>query len=135
MKQNDSLRRWCAQLQDDDGVDPRRYFAKSRKGQNDHRTRQLCRQVFRALSLIVPEFNDPILQDIHLTAVVPAPDASRLLVRFESRRTLSDREREKILAGLDRIRGPLRGEVARAITRRRTPDLTFELTGSAGGAS
>src|SRR5687768_1969741 len=47
----------------------------------DYKTQQLCRQVSRALSLaLAGECADPMLQDLVVHSVLPAPNASRLLV-------------------------------------------------------
>ena len=128
MKDRDSLRRWCAQLHDDDGVDPRRYFASHQSRSDDRKNRQLCRQAFRVLSLVFPgEFNDRTLQDVFVVDVSPAPDPSRLLVRFGTSQVLSTADRARIMTSLERVRGRLRQELAQAVTRRRIPDFTFEV--------
>ena len=136
MKNNDSLRRWCAQPQEDDGVDPRRYFAKNQKRSNDRKARQLCRQAYRALSLIFPhELPEPDLQKLIILGVVPGPDASRLCVQVGSPASLAVPERDRSLIALERVKGRLRHEIAGAITRRRAPDLSFEWIGQTGGDS
>jgi hypothetical protein len=48
----------------------------------EQKTLQLCRQVQRALSMsLAGECDDDVLRMLYVDAVVPAPDASRLLVR------------------------------------------------------
>ncbi|HXE52088.1 MAG TPA: hypothetical protein VN541_03695 [Tepidisphaeraceae bacterium] len=88
--------------------------------------RQLCRQVHRALMYAVPgDMADPMLQDLFVEAVEPAPDASRLMVRLASSRPPG--QAPEILERLSRVAGHLRGEVAAAITRKRAPELVFAL--------
>jgi hypothetical protein len=41
---------------------------------------QLCRQVAETLQLVLGDCGDDVLRDLHVVRVVPAPDASQLLV-------------------------------------------------------
>lgn len=100
--------------------------ARSRNRSNQ-KTQQLCRQVQRTLLLALPgDFADPMLQDLSVADVLPAPDASRLLVRLTTRRPAI--ELPQILERLERVRGRLRSEVAAAVARKRAPELVFQLT-------
>lgn len=132
MKDHDSLRRWCAQPQEDDGVDPRRFFDRRRSHTNDKRVRQLCRQAFEALSLSLPE-QDRSLAGVRLVAVRPGRDGSQLVATFGVNRALRESERRALECALARHRGRLRAEIARAVTRRHAPDLMFEIV-EMGGA-
>lgn len=91
----------------------------------DHKTQQLCRQVQRALSLVLAgECDDDILRELYVDAVLPAPNASRLLVRVSVPPGMSISFIE-VLNRLERVHGHLRQAVAHAITRKRAPELTF----------
>ena len=93
---------------------------------HQRKLQQLCRQVHRALMYAVPgEMADPLLQDLFVDAVEPAPDAGRLMVRLVSTRPPADGS--QILERLSRVAGHLRGQVAAAITRKRAPELVFDL--------
>src|SRR5215472_5908801 len=84
---------------------------------------QLCRQVCRALMYAIPgEMRDPVLQGLSVEAVLPAPDAGRLMVRLRSAGGA-----EEILERLAVVEPYLRAQVAAAITRKRAPELTFAL--------
>jgi ribosome-binding factor A len=90
-----------------------------------HKTMQLCRQVQRALSLALSgECGDELLRAVWIDEVVPAPDASRLMVRLivpaRARATPAD-----VMQNVARAQGRLRAEVAKAITRKRAPELFF----------
>ena len=92
---------------------------------------QLCRQVERALSYVLPgQMRDPLLADVMVESVSGAPDASRLLVQLTTSRP--PEEAPQILERLERVRGYLRGEVATAITRKRAPELLFHLAAPSG---
>jgi ribosome-binding factor A len=108
------------------------FFKDSRKKKSDQKTAQLCRQVFRTLSLEIGMADDDALLDVSVEAVEPAPDASRLhvLIRQSSH---SQHPRIEIEAALERQRGKLRAYVAAAITRKRAPELAFVVIGPAGG--
>lgn len=99
-------------------------FESSAKHQR--KVQQLCRQVERALAYVVPGgLADPALADLIVAAVRPAPDASRLMVWFRTGRPIS--EAPDILERLEHVRGLLRSEVTTAITRKRAPELAFQL--------
>lgn len=92
----------------------------------DRKLQQLCRQVERALSYVVPgELGDPMLAGLSVASVRPGPDASRLMVWFRTNRPIADAP--QILERLERARGKLRSEVAAAVTRKRAPELAFHL--------
>ena len=96
------------------------------RAKTDRKLQQLCRQVERALAYVVPGgLADPALQDLSVTAVRPAPDASRLMIWFRTSQGIS--EAPKILERLEHVRGLLRREVAAAVTRKRAPELAFHL--------
>lgn len=93
---------------------------------HERKVQQLCRQVERALAYVVPGgLADPVLQDLSVAAVRPAPDASRLMIWFRTGQPVT--ELPQILERLERVRGLLRSEVAAAITRKRAPELAFHL--------
>lgn len=96
-----------------------------RSKRSSQKTAQLCRQVFRAVSLALGACGDDVLRELGVVDVEPAPDASRLLVRVSipapgAQVTLPD-----VLARLERAGGFLRRQVAAAITRKRAPELLF----------
>ena len=76
---------------------------------------------------VIPgEMADPLLQDLAVEAVHPAPDATRLLVVLTARRPAV--EALEILERLEQVRGHLRAEVAAAVNRKRAPELAFQLS-------
>lgn len=89
---------------------------KRRRG-GGHKDQQLCRQVQRALSLAL----EGELGEVTIVDVRPLAGCARLLVRVlipaESTPTVLARLRERC--------GALRAEVARSISRKRAPELTF----------
>ena len=92
---------------------------------NLHKTLQLCRQAQRALSLaLAGACDDDVLRSLYVAAVVPAPDASRLLVQLVVPTRVQASPAE-VLRRIERVRSLLRAEVAAAITRKRAPELTF----------
>ena len=85
----------------------------------------MCRQVFDALSYALAELDDPVLGELVLVSVVPAPSASRVQVNLVPAHAGVDRE--AALARLAEVAGDLRAEVAAEVTRRRVPELAFQL--------
>ena len=90
-----------------------------------HKDRQVCRQVYDALSWALADIEDPRLDDIALAAVDPAPDASRVLVTLVP--TSPDVDVEAARECLEEVAGELRAEVAAEVHRRRAPELTFRI--------
>ena len=122
---------YCGQLHDDDGVDPRQFFRKEKdRTQQNHKAEQLCKQVAETLSLVLAgEFSDDRLHGLQVEKVEPAPNASQLSVTFRTDTVCSCLETEAILLQINRVAGQLRSAVAAAITRKRTPKLTFRVVG------
>ena len=90
----------------------------------DRKAIQLCHQVAVTLSEVLADCGDPLLQGLRVLNVAPAPDASRLSVALACEEPAVDRVEDH----LAKASGHLRGEVAQAITRKRTPVLVYHLT-------
>ena len=105
-----------------------RFFADSREHGasrgHDRKLKQLAREVYRVLSQALAELADPRLESAFALEVRPAPDGSRfaLQVSAGARATVSEVE-----AALEAARGHLRDELSMALTRKRVPDLIFEV--------
>ncbi|HET6880238.1 MAG TPA: hypothetical protein VFI31_08790 [Pirellulales bacterium] len=93
------------------------------------KTLQLCSQVADTLNYVLSgECDDELLRDLQVMSVVPAPDASQLLVTVYpvavSDATFDAVEvRRRLMAAI----GRLRSEVAAAITRKKVPKLLFHV--------
>ena len=80
----------------------------------------------RTLALVLDgESGDPVLRDLLVASVVPAPNSSRLLVTVSPAPGADDLDQATVAGHLERARGWLRSEVAGAINRRKAPDLAF----------
>jgi ribosome-binding factor A len=88
-----------------------------------HKSRQLCRQVQRALNLALAERgSDPDLEELYVVDVTSDPGGGHLFVHF----TVPEcRSMPDVLASLRREGPRLRAQVAGAISRKRAPALTF----------
>ncbi|HWU87580.1 MAG TPA: hypothetical protein VN253_09920 [Kofleriaceae bacterium] len=85
----------------------------------------MCRQVFDALSYALAELDDPMIDELTLASVTPAPNAARVLVTLALARDGIDPA-----AALERLRDAmpdLREEVAAELTRKRVPELVFRI--------
>ncbi len=96
-----------------------------RDGRRHHKDLQLCRQVFDALTYAFAELDDPLIEQLVLASVVPAPSSSRVLVTLVPSR--DDLDVDAAQAGLRRVHGELRQQVAGEITRKRVPELVFRI--------
>lgn len=124
----------CAGVRPDDGVDPRIFFDDRDDRREDDRTlARLCQQVARTLRLALDEAaSDPVLASLEIVAVEPASGATRLIVHARDHAT-DPAGGEEILRHLDGALPRLRWEVARALSRRRAPELVFRLAGRGEG--
>jgi ribosome-binding factor A len=86
---------------------------------------QLCRQVFDALTYALAEIDDPIIDDLVLASVVPAPSAARVQVTLVPSHDSIDPD--DALARVREVADELREEVAAEVTRRRAPELVFRI--------
>jgi ribosome-binding factor A len=91
------------------------------------KARRLCRQVSEALQAgLSGECADELLQQVWVTSVDPAAEASRLIVTVSVPESVNPAE---ALARLEGARGLLRTIVAASIVRKKVPDLSFRVAG------
>lgn len=121
----------CGKIHEDDGIDPRDFFKASRiHKKDDRKVKQLCRQVAETLDQVLSgEIGDDVLRGLRVSGVVPAPDASRLLVTLYADCDPEEFDRDKIEQRLAARHGQLRCEIAASITRKKTPTLMFNVIG------
>ncbi len=94
----------------------------------DRKTLQMCSQVQRTLDqLLSGELDDDRLRDLYVSQVTPAPDANRLLVTVSPLGFAKDFRPDEILLRLAASSGKMRSELARAINRKKTPELMFRV--------
>jgi ribosome-binding factor A len=123
----------CAEIHEDDGVDPRAFFRAGRTGRKAGRkTLQLCSQVQNALDyLLTGDSHDELLALFRVVEVRAAPDASQLLVIVQPAVQLAAPvDLREILDRLASVSGRLRSGVAAVITRKRAPKLLFQVVGA-----
>jgi ribosome-binding factor A len=127
----------CAEPHVDDGVDPRDFFRERGNHRKvDRKTLQLCSQIADRLNyLFSGECDDELLQCLQIASVIPAPDATQVLVTvYMSLPPEGVTSSNEILSRLAAGSGRIRAEVAAAITRRRAPKLLFQLMAHGPGA-
>jgi ribosome-binding factor A len=99
-----------------------------RQGSPDRKTLQLCRQVAHAVQwALSSELGDELFCHLQVLSVVPAPNASHLLVTLQLDVAPEDTDLPKAYRLLGEVEGQLRTAVAEAITRRRAPRLSFQV--------
>ena len=132
------MRAVCDEIGPDDGVDPRevaRAKMKQHRSLNPapakdpgRKARQLGRQVAETLDAVLAgDTRDEALRGLRVVSVIPAPDASRLVVTVAPLPSADRLDLPEILARLEHASGWLRTEVAAAITRKRAPVLSFQI--------
>src|SRR5262249_41808063 len=80
-----TLESLCGQPSAEDGLDPRHYFKQGRSKRDSRKDWQLCRQIFETLNYVLSgDSHDEVLQGLLVSEVVPAPDATRVLVTVQA---------------------------------------------------
>jgi ribosome-binding factor A len=74
------------------------------------------------------ELCDPVLNGLIVSEVIPAPNASHLLVRLTPAVRDENLDVTEAVARLILASGQLRTAVAQAITRKRAPRLSFQIS-------
>lgn len=98
----------------------------------EHKVRQLCRQVQRAINLSLAEHSDdPVLEQVYIDEVTPVHGCGHLLAHFIMP---IDRSLRDVLTSLRGETPRFRAQVARAISRKNAPELSF-VPAYKGGAS
>ena len=95
------------------------------RGRIGHKDLQVCRQVFDALTYALAELDDPMIDELVLVSVAPAPSAARVQVTL-----VPSHDGIDPVAALERLRAvepELREEVAAEVSRRRVPVLVFRI--------
>jgi ribosome-binding factor A len=116
----------AAEIGPGDGLDPR-LEQHGRDGRPlGRKTLQLCGQVSRTISGLLPGCADDVLRDLQVISVTPA-GAGRLLVTVGRAPSADKIDSAAILERLAHAHGWLRNEVAAAVNRRKAPDLVFRV--------
>jgi ribosome-binding factor A len=98
-----------------------------RAGQRQRKQHQLCRQAQIAVEdALASDPDEPLLLELWVEAVEPAPDQRRLRVLLRAPDALQD-QMDAVQEALDAVGPTLRREVSAQINRRRAPDLIFTL--------
>lgn len=98
---------------------------RDQRGTRCHKDLQVCRQVYDVLALALAEIDDPVIDDLILARVMPAPNAGRVQVILVPSR--ADIDEGEALARIAEYVDELREEVAAEVNRRRVPELVFRI--------
>lgn len=117
------MRALCEEIGPEDGLSPqqlqRRRHAERRE--INAKDRRLCGQAARSLNLTLPTAADPRLRALLVLRVAPAPDLRRLCAYYDP----GEQPISETQAALEAARPWLRAELARALHRKRVPELRF----------
>ncbi|MCA9179483.1 MAG: hypothetical protein KDB14_33740 [Planctomycetales bacterium] len=97
-------------------------------GQAAIKTLQLCRQVQRALQQELACCPDEIVQSLLVVGVEPSPGPGQLMVTVSPMLPDDERPVVEVLAALGRFTGLLRTAVAHSVSRRKAPQLFFQVS-------
>lgn len=103
---------------------------RDRRGRRGHKDLQVCRQVHDVLTYALAELDDPMIDELVVAYVTPAPNASRVQVTLVPSREGIDVDSTAVLERLHEYADDLREDVAAEVTRRRAPELVFRIAAS-----
>ena len=98
---------------------------RDQRGPRGHKDLQVCRQVYDVLALALAEIDDPVIDDLILARVMPAPNAGRVQVILVPGHAAIDES--EALSRIAEYADDLREEVAAEVNRRRAPELVFRI--------
>lgn len=129
---HDGMRDLCAHAHEDDGLDPREWSKPTHDTQHAAKVRrrkdlQLCKQARMAIDRALAGSINPLLRELHVHRVEPAPDARRLNIHIAAPGWILDEYEDEVLMHLRDARGYLRCEVAAAMSRKAVPQLVLHL--------
>jgi len=78
------LQQCCGEIHEDDCIDPRKFFQPERDNKENHKGKQLCRQAFETLSLVLADCDDELMQFLNLIEVRASSDGSKLVTTVEA---------------------------------------------------
>lgn len=140
-RKNSRSQNWndvCGECGEEDGVDLRlvsRSSGAHRRGL-DRKTGQLCQQALHVLEAVLSgEAHDDDLRNLSVISVEPAPHTGRLLVTVEPWGQDEPPAFDVLAEKLRRATPWLRSELAASISRRKTPDLVFQIVWPGASAS
>lgn len=120
----DASRALCAEWLEGDGERIERERPGAR--QDSWRQVRLCAQIRRAINdALGAQCGHPLLRELYVSDVVPAPDITHLRVLVPMPAALAPVGVAAVEAALNGAKGFLRTHVAQVIRRSRTPELTF----------
>jgi ribosome-binding factor A len=107
---------------------PEQYFGEpDRAEKKNWKTEQLCRQVERAVAMVVAESAEDALLGAAVAFVEPWPDAARLRITVVLGAGTPTEQVQAARQALTRAAGMFRVEVARSIHRKRVPEIAFQV--------
>jgi len=116
-------RKLCEEFLQGDGINPK--YDNVPKRVKNRKALQLCSQIMDILHLSLGQFGDDLLRNCYIKSVVPAPDSTQLLVTL-----ISQDNPQEVFSHAQNASGLLRNEVANNISRKRVPQLKFQVVSS-----
>jgi hypothetical protein len=102
-------------------------MSRDSRGRRGHKDLQVCRQVFDVLTYALAELDDPLIDELVIASVMPAPNASRVSITLVPSRADLAVDSSEVLARLAEVADELREEVASEVNRARVPELVFRI--------
>ena len=121
----------CAELGEQDGIDPRYSVVKSACKKATRKDFQLCKKAARVISLVLAgETHQALLRDLIVLSV--QPEGQQLCVTLGYCAADIAVTEASIQSALKSVQGQLRSALAHALHRKQTPLLSFRYVGVIG---
>jgi len=124
-----AARQLCAQIDPEDGIDPRIIARKRNRNPGNHKSEQLGKEARHILSMIFAGgLRDPVFQALEVIDVSASDDGQFLIVSLAATCSGLEFDEMQLLEKCQAIQGYLRSAIASSVKRKRVPALKFELT-------
>ncbi len=121
-------RQLCAQIDPENGIDPRIIARKRNRNPGNHKSEQLGKEARHILSMVFAgELRDPVFQVLEVIDVSASNDSQFLIVSLAATYTGLKFDEMQLLEKCQAIQGYLRSAIASSVKRKRVPALKFEL--------
>ncbi len=116
----------CDELREGDGIDPRYLDKNNINKRQNFQDKRLCRQIEKALIYLVSGgLDDDRFEGLFVESVKPDPDMSLLRVTVIPLTGDPLPDPDEIQFFLESVKGCMKNEIAREISRKRVPDFRF----------
>jgi len=125
-KKRKDLAPLCAEIGLEDGTNPKEFFQVRSKKKKNYKAQQVGKAVTRAIDyVLISVVSNPLLQDLSVLYVEPAPNSSHFLVVLSPNSFSETWSEKETMAALAQLAPRFKEEIGASMHRKRVPELSF----------